>query len=229
MVHLGIIPDGNRRWCKKQNINLDELPNIWKNFLLKLIKEFSELDLKNYEELKKITEISIYLASIDNVFRKDNTKQIIHNIIKKVIHIINYPEEFIEKKTIEIWSNYMEDIGLNIIGDMRLLPIDIQLMIKKLKERFNGKKYILNLALAYDYYKDIINEKDKENEDYNREQSNIDIVFRSGGEKRLSGFFPTKTIYSELFFNNKLFIDVTIDDIHNVLIEYNKRERRYGK
>ena len=107
MVHLGIIPDGNRRWCKERNINLDYLPDIWKNFLLKLIKEFSELDLTNYEELKKITEVSIYLASIDNVFRKDNTKEILHNIIKKVIDIINYPEEFIEKKTIEIWSNYI--------------------------------------------------------------------------------------------------------------------------
>ena len=229
MVHFGLIPDGNRRWCNERNINLDELPNIWKDFLLKLIKEFGKLDLKNYKEFEQIKKISIYLASIDNVFRKDNTKYILHNIIKKVIDIINYPEEYIDKETIEIWSNYSKDIGLNIIGDMILLPIDIQLMIQKLKKRFTGKKYILNLALAYDYYKDILNEKDKENENYNRNQSNIDLVFRSGGEQRLSGFFPTKTIYSELFFNNKLFLDITIDDIHNVLIEYNKRERRYGK
>ena len=229
MVHFGLIPDGNRRWCKERNINLNELPNIWKDFLLKLIKEFGKLDLKIYKEFEEINEISIYLASIDNVFRKDNTQNILHNIIKKVINIINYPEEFIDKETIEIWSNYSKDICLNIIGDMRLLPIDIQLMIEKLKKRFTGKKYILNLALAYDYYKDILNEKNKENENYNRNQSNIDLVFRSGGEQRLSGFFPTKTIYSELFFNNKLFLDITIDDIHNVLIEYNKRERRYGK
>ena len=80
--------------------------------------------------MEQINEISIYLASIDNVFRKDNTKYILHNIIKKVIDIINYPEEYIDKETIEIWSNYSKDIGLNIIGDMILLPIDIQLMIQ---------------------------------------------------------------------------------------------------
>ena len=97
MVHFGLIPDGNRRWCKERNINLDELPNIWKDFLLKLIKEFGKLDLKNYKEFEQINEISIYLASIDNVFRKDNTKYILHNIIKKVIDIINYPEEYIDK------------------------------------------------------------------------------------------------------------------------------------
>ena len=229
MIHLGIIPDGNRRWCKERNIDLNELPNVWKDFLLKLIKEFEKLDLQNYQEFKKINEISIYLASIDNINRRDNIKEILHNIIKKVINIINYPEEFIEEETIQIWSNYTKDIGLNVIGDMKLLPIDIQLMIQKLKKRFNGKKYIINLALAYDYYKDIINEKDKDNEYYNRNQSNIDLILRTGREQRLSGFFPTKTIYSELFFHKKLFLDITIDDIHNILKEYNTRERRYGK
>ena len=133
MIHLGIIPDGNRRWCKERNIDLNELPNVWKDFLLKLIKEFEKLDLQNYQEFKKINEISIYLASIDNINRRDNIKEILHNIIKKVINIINYPEEFIEEETIQIWSNYTKDIGLNVIGDMKLLTIDIQLMIQKLK------------------------------------------------------------------------------------------------
>ena len=134
MIHLGIIPDGNRRWCKERNIDLNELPNVWKDFLLKLIKEFEKLDLQNYQEFKKINEISIYLASIDNINRRDNIKEILHNIIKKVINIINYPEEFIEEETIQIWSNYTKDIGLNVIGDMKLLTIDIQLMIQKLKK-----------------------------------------------------------------------------------------------
>ena len=83
--------------------------------------------------------------------------------------------------------------------------------------------------MAYDYNKDIINETTQDNINYNRKQTNIDMVFRSGGEYRLSGFFPTKTIYSELFFNNKFWPDVSIYDIYNTIIEYQLRERRFGK
>ena len=51
----------------------------------------------------------------------------------------------------------------------------------------------------YNYNNDLLNYKNNDMIHYNREQSNIDLLFRSGGEKRISGFFPTKTLYSELF------------------------------
>jgi undecaprenyl diphosphate synthase len=64
---------------------------------------------------------------------------------------------------------------------------------------------------------------------YNREQSNIDILFRSGGEKRISGFFPTKVLYSELFFEKKLWPEITLDDLNRIVKLFKKRERRFGK
>ena len=67
------------------------------------------------------------------------------------------------------------------------------------------------------------------NINYERHQSDIDIVFRSGEEKRISGFFPTKILYSELYFSDKLFPDITLDDINDSLIYLKKRSRRYGK
>jgi len=99
---------------------------------------------------------------------------------------------------------------------------------KKYKKNYK-KKYVLNIAYAYDYNEDILNEKNKDNENYNRIQSNIDLIIRSGGEKRLSGFFPTKTIYSELFFIDKLWLDIDMYDIRNILLYYKKKDRRFGK
>ena len=229
MVHLGIIPDGNRRWCKKNNHDLDDLPIVWKDYIINTVKKLIKLDINNYKELLNITEISLYIASIDNVNRTDKTKLILFELFKEINNIINNPEKFFDKSIIDAINRYSKDIGLNIIGDINILPKNMIESIEKYRKLLIGTKYIINLAVAYDYNKDIINETKQDNLNYNREQSNIDLVFRSGGEYRLSGFFPTKIIYSELFFLKKLWLDVNIDDIYNVLLEYNKRERRFGR
>ena len=80
--------------------------------------------------------------------------------------------------------------------------------------------------MAYNYLNDLTIEP---SQFYKRNQSNIDIVFRSGGEMRLSGFFPTKVLYSELYFCNKLWPDIKLDDIKDCLLEYYRRNRRFGK
>ena len=98
-----------------------------------------------------------------------------------------------------------------------------------IESNFKNGKYTINLALGYDYNKDILNEKDKDNENYNRIQTNIDLLFRCGGEKRISGFFPTKILYSELFFIDKLFPDIKLKDLDIIIKKYKERNRRFGK
>ena len=90
MVHLGIIPDGNRRWCKINNYKLEDLPKKWIEFGVKIIKQCKNLnELDELNELNEINEISIYISSIDNIKRNDNTKNIIEKTIEEVIDIIN--------------------------------------------------------------------------------------------------------------------------------------------
>ena len=98
-----------------------------------------------------------------------------------------------------------------------------------IQKKKNEDLFVLNIAIAYDYNKDMINYGKNELENYNRNQSNIDLVFRSGGEKRISGFFPTKIIYSELFFEKKLWPDITLNHLNIVIKKYFHRNRRYGK
>tara|TARA_B100000575_G_scaffold254896_1_gene224332 strand:- start:705 stop:1397 length:693 start_codon:yes stop_codon:yes gene_type:complete len=230
MVHIGIIPDGNRRWCKKNNYDVNQLPILWKDYIIKIIKEFAKIDdINKYTDFENVNELSIYIASIDNTNRNDKTKLILFKLFEELENIINYPEKFFDKSIIDAIDRYSKDIKINFIGDINILPKEIQKTINKYKKLLTGNKYIINLAIAYDYNKDIINEGKYDNLNYNRDQTNIDIVFRSGKEKRLSGFFPTKTIYSELFFSDKLWLDIEINDIYNVLLEYKERDRRFGK
>lgn len=210
MIHLGIIPDGNRRYIKKNPEK--NIINIWDEFFNKILNDYSK-----YENIKTINEISIYVCSIENIKREDNTKENIIDILNLVLNILNDNKYFINL------------ININFIGDINLLPKDLQKLIEKTKSKFKGDKLKLNLAIVYDYNKDLENYNTNLNKNYNRKQSNIDLVLRSGQEKRLSGFFPTKTLYSELFFIDKLFPEVTLDDLDLIIQEFNKRNRRFGK
>jgi len=214
MIHLGIIPDGNRRFLKK--ISNKNLITIWEDNFKRLINEFIKEKDNKYENLKKINEISIYVCSIDNLKRDDNTRENVFTVLKSILILIKN-ELFIK-----------DLVNINFIGDIHLLPKDLQKLIKESKQKLKGDRLKINLAIAYDYNKDIQNFKII-NSNYRRNQSNIDLVFRSGGEKRLSGFFPTKTIYSELFFNDKLWPEITLKDLDLVLDEFSQRNRRFGK
>ena len=215
MIHLGIIPDGNRRFLKQ--ISNKNLINVWEEKFKILIDEFIKEKDNKYVNLKKVNELSIYVCSIDNLNRDDNTKENVFNVLKSVLIFL---------KDIQ---NIRDTININFIGDINLLPKDLQKLMSESKSKLKGNLLKINLAIAYDYLKDIQNFRFIMNNNYKRKQSNIDLVFRSGGEKRLSGFFPTKTIYSELFFVDKLWPEINLNDIELVLEEFNKRNRRFGK
>lgn len=235
MVHIGIIPDGNRRWLKKNNMDLKNAVSIWTNKMVELLLKI--LDNKNlkdnkYKKLKKINEVSLYICSIDNLNRNDNTIKYILEFIENVYNLIFKKNTNIHKlndnqyKKIEY---YLSNININVIGEIELFPEKIQEILKDIKRTNQNNKFTLNLAIGYDYNNDLKNYRDNDMINYNRNQSDIDILFRSGGEKRISGFFPTKILYSELFFYNKLWLDITIDDINKVIKKFLKRDRRFGK
>lgn len=149
-VHVGIIPDGNRRWSTMQDCNILEVLPLLKERILRTRSD------TRYTHIGLIREISIYLLSKDNsIKRNDNT--------------------------------------------LYLIPQAIQTIINDCRK--------------------IVQKEDRP------EQSDIDIVVRSGGEKRSSGFFPLHTLYSEWYYSPKLFPDITMDD---ALKYYFSRHRRFG-
>ena len=235
MVHIGIIPDGNRRWCKKNDYEVDTLVQHWSELIINSIKKYSNKKSSKY--FKEITEVSFYVCSIDNINRMDKTKYLIYDLIRFIYNIYKDPKKFCKDKNIEYTEEdfkkgqeLLKELNINYVGDIEVLPKDIQKILKEtLKNNKEGNKYTLNLAIAYDYHKDILNFGRTELKNYNREQSDIDLIFRSGGEYRTSGFFPTKTLYSELFFLKKLWPEVTYDDFLGVMKKFYKRNRRFGK
>jgi len=233
MVHIGIIPDGNRRWCKKNNYGLDTLCDKWVDIILTTINDniqhFKSNKINKYKHLQEVDEISLYVCSIDNMNRNDGTKETIFNFIRKLVGIYKNKEKELDTKILNNIREHLQITKINIIGDMESLPEDIQELCIELSKEKENIQYTVNIAIAYDYQKDMINYGNNNITNYNREQSNIDILFRSGGEKRISGFFPTKVTYSELFFEKKLWPEITLDDLNRIVKLFKKRERRFGK
>lgn len=150
--------------------------------------------------------------------------------------MLDNKELYIEKENIDKVEKLMNiNWKINFIGDIELLSDEIKAIINEIQ--INNEKEInpeykiftINLAIAYDYNKDLLNYSNNNLTNYNRVQSNIDILFRSGKEKRTSGFFPTKILYSELFFIDKYWPDVTLKILNNTVKKFYERNRRFGK
>ncbi len=232
LINIGIIPDGNRRWCKKNNLNYKNLVDYWYNEMIinSIYDILRKKDILNeLTNFKYIKSISLYISSIDNLSRKDGSENLSYDLIKKLYLLSQNIEKHFKKEEIEILQNICNQSKLNIIGDINLIPEKIKIILLNIQKKLQGNKYIINIAIAYDYKKDLENYGNDTNKNYTRDQEDIDLVFRSGNERRISGFFPTKTSYSELLFSDTLWPDITLWDIDNCIAEYFKRSRRFGK
>ena len=231
MVHLGIVPDGNRRWCLQNNICATQLPEKWEVILKSIILEC--VRLKNSKEekfkyLKRIHEISIYICSVDNMKRNDGTQSIICTSLDRIATIIEKPEVMFESYHLTDIKDILNDVCIETVGDLSILPKTLLEKLNNIKTKCQGN-FVITLAINYDCYKDMSNLKDLSNVSYDRKQTDIDIVFRSGGEHRTSGFFPTKTVYSELYFCNKFWPEIRLHDINKCVKYLCGRNRRFGK
>lgn len=234
MVHIGIIPDGNRRWCRKNDYPLSEMTDRWMFIVNKNIDEILPLILnetkrQKYNDLKDIKEVSLYVASIDNMKRNDGTIETIYQFIRRLEYKYTEIMDKLEKSKKNKILEYIDKTSINIVGDLDLLPDDIKEICAKLSaKRSENSIYTINVGLAYDYEKDILNFSNNTYEYYNRKQSKIDLIVRTGSEKRLSGFFPIQSMYAELFFLKKLWPEFGITDLKQIFKNFRKRNRKFG-
>lgn len=226
--HIGIIMDGNRRWAKERKLPIKVGHLEGTKALKKTLKYINE---KNYD----IEYLSVYAFSTENWNR---SKEEVSNLMEIFLKYIN---DIIEDD---------EGLKVKIIGDKTafsdILRNKMDIMEEKTKSNCG---LTLNVCLNYSGRSDIIqaikkianevkNEKiEIEDIDYELVNSNLytngisypDIVVRTSGEYRLSDFMIWQIAYSELYFIKKYWPDFNGEDIENIIDEYSKRNRRFGK
>jgi undecaprenyl diphosphate synthase len=134
-------------------------------------------------------------------------------------------------------------VRLKVLGNLSLLPADVQEIIRKAEEEtagFSGKG--LNIALAYGAREELVRavnlaveRGEKLTEDslssllYTGGQPDPDLIIRTGKEQRLSNFLLYQAAYAELYFSEKMFPEFSDGDLEKAFEEYARRTRRFGK
>jgi len=222
--HVGIILDGNRRFAKRLMLE------PWKGheYGAKKIEEVLEW----CKELS-IKEITLFVFSLENFNRP---KEEFNDLMK------GFNDGFERLGKDERLDKYK--IRVNVLGKIELFPKDVQ---EKMKYIINKTKtyddYILNFALGYsgraeivDATKKIIENKLKPEDitegsfaDYLYNKHDVDLIIRTSGEKRTSGFLLWQGSYAELVFVDKFWPEFTKEDFIDAIEEYSRRHRRFGK
>jgi len=219
--HIAFILDGNKRWAKKNNINLKKAYKNGLDNIFNLINNCIEIKLK-YLTLFTLSSENINRTSVNNIFQViyEDFSFFFNKIIK-------------EKK-----------VKIRIIGSKNNLPKKILQLIEHCENKTkDNNQMLVNLAFNYGFKDDIkqVLEKIKENSLIkidNEEKikklfllGNIpdpDFLIRTGGEKRLSNFIMYNLTYSEIFFTDTLWPDFKLKEFQDIISEYNKISRRYG-
>ena len=222
--HIAITMDGNGRWAKAKGKN-----RVFghKNGV-KAVRETVESAVENNIEF-----LTLYAFSTENWMRPKLEVNSLMNLL--ISSIIN------ETKTL-----MKNDIKLMAIGDINKIPKTAKNKLDSIIEKTkNNAKMSLILAISYSGRWEIINAVKKiikNNVDANEINEHLfeqyldtknvpdpELVIRTSGEHRISNFLLWQIAYSELYFTKVLWPDFRKKDFINAIVEYQKRDRRFGK
>lgn len=227
--HVALIMDGNRRWAKLKGSSLYEGHKRGEERLEPIVDTAMELGIKY---------LTFWAFSTENWHRSPS----------EVSFLLNLFRHKLEEK---VDSFHKKNVRINVIGNLLMFPKDIQKKTAGWMEKTkNNKRITVNLALSYGGRDEILRaiEKLRANLTFNPDfigtkltqdefanyldtagQPDPDLMIRTGGEKRLSGFLLWQSNYAELYFTDVYWPDFTPEEFKKALKEYDERQRRYGK
>lgn len=224
--HIAVIPDGNRRWAKEHNIPSLEGHRKGLDVAVMLARKARALGIHTF---------TIWAFSTENWKRTQ----------EEVGYLMKLYEVFIERY---LQNALQDNVRLVHLGRKDRLP---QSLLKKITDAEEKTKhhdqYTLNVALDYGGHDEILRAIQKMNEQtktiesldeeafasfldtHDQPYPNPDLIIRTSGEQRISGFLPWQAAYSEFLFLDKYFPAMTEQDLEDAVKEYKNRQRRFGK
>lgn len=221
LEHLGVIADGNRRWAKERGLPTIEGHRRGLDSIEQMVMGAKDAGIKY---------ITFYVFSTENWGRSKD----------EVIYIMKLAETKIPKYAEKLKKNNSKMI---ILGSKKNVPPKLASAIEE-AEKLTADCTGITVCFCFNYGGEqeiadaatIANEVDKEitpdtirKHLYHPEIPNIDMVVRTSGEERISGFMLWRASYAEFYFIKKYFPEMGYDDIKIILEEYEKRNRRFGK
>lgn len=218
--HVGIIMDGNGRWATKRLLPRSAGHRAGVKNITPVVTAALEAGVQC---------VSLYAFSAENKDRpKDEVEQLI-DIIRK--HIKPMTRELIGRGARVVFS-----------GDTSYFPDDVRTLLDEIvAENTDKTAQTVNILLNYGGRSEIVRaarlaaqsgevtESSIRANLYTAELPELDMIIRTGGEKRLSNFLLYQAAYSELFFTDTLWPDFDKTELEELLTEFGHRTRRFGK
>ena len=220
-LHLGIIPDGNRRWAKKQLLRPWEGHEAGATAFRSLIRWC--------RDNPAIAVLTIWGFSTENWTRSQEETEQLMKIYER--YLTDERAEFHKNKTRFVHS-----------GRTDRLPASLMALIGAISaETKEYTDFTLQVALDYGGRDEIVRAAQKATDPISLteetfrelldhpELPDVDLVIRTSGEQRTSGFFIWQAAYAELLFIDKFFPDLTPADLEVAVTDFFTRQRRFGK
>jgi len=226
--HVAIIMDGNGRWAQQRNLDRIFGHQQGVNAVREVIETAAELGIRY---------LTLYAFSTENWERPD----------EEVTALMGIMVQSLNNETDNLIKN---NVRLAAIGDVSRLADDVRVrLFETIKLTSDSTGLNLIVALSYssrweiteaakrisaDVSKGIVNTDSLKEEDFEQYLTtqgvpDPELMIRTSGEKRISNFLLWQLAYSELYFTEILWPDFGKKDFYNAIIDFQKRERRFGK
>lgn len=219
--HVAVIMDGNGRWAQKRLLPRSAGHSAGMKRMIALSEYLFD---------RGVEVVTLYALSQENLSRSKEELAALFALFRQ--YFAGNVERLVKN-----------DLRLDVIGELSLLPEDIRALIVEGKRRTEaGKRGTLVLAIAYGARQDILSAVNRAvragKEVTEGEFSALlstgaypppDLLIRTGKEKRLSNFLLYESAYAELYFSDKMFPAFTDADMVRALENYASRDRRFGR
>ena len=220
LTHLGIIADGNRRWAKAQGLPTIEGHKRGLDAIKKLVGAADKAGIKY---------LTFYVFSTENWGRSADEVSYIMKLAET--RILKYAKELKENNARMIILGSKNRISPKLastIEEAEKLTADCTGITVCFCFNYGGEQEIADAATIAASEGEITPETIRKHL-YHPEIPNIDMVVRTSGEERLSGFMLWRAAYAEFLFLKKYFPEMEGEDIKEILKIYENRNRRFGK
>jgi len=218
--HIAFIMDGNGRWAKAHGQPREYGHKIGARVFRNIVKYCREIGIKY---------VTVYAFSTENWKRPR----------REVESIMMLLDAYLDECSREMAKN---NISFRFIGDIEGLNEKLRTKIYKIEKETVNNELVLNIALNYGGRDELVNafnklkqlgldkitEKDISSALYTAGCPDPDMIVRTAGEYRLSNFLLWQASYSEFYFTDVLWPDMTSADVDKAIAEYGRRKRNFG-
>jgi undecaprenyl diphosphate synthase len=221
--HVAIIADGNRRWARDRGLPVlaGHVQGI--EAIRPIVRRARDAGVET---------LSVYTFSTENWARPDDEVSGLFGLIDGAVR--QYTDELVE-----------EGVRVRVIGRLHEAPSDVQRSIRAAEDRTRGgTRMTLNICFNYSGRAEIvdatralvaagadpnaIDEAHFAEHLYTAGQPDVDLLIRTGGDRRTSNFLVWQAAYAELVFCDKFWPEFDVEDFDAALGEFERRDRRFG-